>query len=92
MNKMQFIKKMNSFGDAVIEFMDRPAVLCTTDFRTKYIKNYMRRINFRLDKKSKRNVLIWNWTDNKLESIDVWKVTRMTPLSKILNNKGVDNG
>ncbi len=89
-NKRAAIKLMVEYGDFIIDYMygRLEPVVCTTDFKNKYIKNIRRNKRFNL----KGCILVFNWTDNEFQAIPTSDIFKVTPLSSILNNKGKDDG
>ena len=87
MNKNQVLKKINSFGDAILDFNNwgKESIVCTIDLSTKYIKQKMRK--GKRIKRNRNSVYAWSWTDDELIEIDPTRVIRITPLAKILDNK-----
>jgi len=64
------------------------SILCTTNFRVKYIKKYRRKFGNR----AKDHVRVWSWTDNKFLEIPVSSIqaNSIKPLSEILNNGPIE--
>lgn len=84
MNKRKALKMLTEYGDAILEFNNyAPSVCCTIDFSNKYIRSIRRTKRFDL----KGNILVFNWTSNEFDAIDVNTIKTITPLSKLLDNK-----
>lgn len=94
MNKFPILTYMRKNGDSILTLKGEEAILATTDFSTKYIR----------DKKygrfpiKKNQVLVFSWTDDRFRNIEVEHVKMIKSLSSILRNvrdqepKGADHG
>lgn len=79
-----FKAKAESMGDFYVYYKEEDNTrfsVCTTDFSTPYVAKRVRN-----KKTRKGEVLMWNWTSNRILRLPVSAVTRMTPLSAVLKN------
>jgi hypothetical protein len=83
MNKFSCLKILQNNGDSVVTLMGEDAIVATTDFSTKYIKN-KRYGKYSIEKNS---ILLFSWTDDKFRNINVKEVKNIKPLSDILRNQ-----
>jgi len=82
-NKFNILNALKIHSDILIELRDGEAILCTADFRNKYIRKKRKpKFMFR-----DRTILIFSWTDNQYKVIDPSKIRTWQPLSKILRNE-----
>lgn len=82
MNKFQILKQLNTFGDSVLTLKGEDAILATTDFSTKYIKD-KRYGKFTIQKNC---ILVFSWTDDKFRNVEVGTVRDIKSLGSILQN------
>jgi hypothetical protein len=73
---------MENNGDSILSLYDEPAILATTDFSTKYIKDK----RFGRYPIKKEYLLVFSWTDDKFRNIEIKKIKSIKPLSDVLNN------
>lgn len=87
MQKYTILSRLRKAGDAVIDFRDPEidSILCTTDFRNKFIRRVKGNKRFNYDKD---NILIFDWTNSCFGVISPADIKFITPLAQILNNKG----
>ena len=82
MTKNKVLYLLREFEDAVVDIKGSTSIVCTTNFKTKYIKQIRRTEKFSL----KDNVLVFSWTDNKFAALPVRSIIKVAPLSSLLRN------
>ena len=82
--KKYAIELLKRNGDSIIELTNGEAILATTNFDNKYIRRIRRTKKFSL----KGCILLFDWTNNKHDAINVRDIKKITPLSSILQNEG----
>ena len=81
MTKYKMLGLVRSFGDALALVNGKEWICVTTDFKNKYIKSKSKR-----KYNTNGGVLVFSWTNNKFLVIDPNTVSKIEPLSKLLNN------
>jgi len=84
MNKFYAVKSLRENGDSILCLQgDEEDIAVTTDFSARYIRR-KRYSKFSIQKGS---LLVFSWTDDKFRNIELTKVKKIIPLSRILGNK-----
>ena len=82
MTKRKFIDFMAMYGDAQIQLHGGHCFMGTLDLSNTYIKS---KIKVKPNKKPSE-VYVWDWTNNRLITLQPKVVKSTTPLSSILGN------
>lgn len=90
MKKEVFEQKAAEMGDFYVYYtstdpMDKSKkfAVATVDFSTKYIRDRLRK-NLLLDATTEAH--LWSWTHNKMISIPYTSISKLVPLSTVLQN------
>lgn len=82
MNKFHILTYMRSNGDSILTLGGGEAIVATTDFSTKYIRDKKYgRFNIK-----KNQVLIFSWTDDKFRNLEIELIKNIKPLASLLRN------
>ena len=88
MKKGILLRTISGAGDCFIKLKTGGEYLCTTDFSTKYIRKFRKKLGIRLNFKNSDTVLVFNWDENKFMYINPDQVIGTTALSLVLKNRG----
>lgn len=91
MNKGRVIGLLKQHGDAVLTVKATKQNLgghhlCTLDFKNKYIKQKTK--GKKPWPKNKTDIVVFNWTENRYWVFNPEFISKVQPLSDILQNKG----
>ena len=73
---------MHNNGDSILTITNEDAILATTNFSEKYIRNK----KYGKFKIKKNCILVFSWTEDKFRNVEVPSVRSITALGTILRN------
>lgn len=91
MKKEVFEAKASEMGDFYVYYINeedktKKFAVCTADLSTKYIREQQAKTRSKTNTSSADEVVLWNWTQNRVLVLPYSAITKLVPLSTVLQN------